>query len=103
MSRSRYYNHINSEDSKIKGEQRDLKDIEWILKTFNKGWYKHGFRSIKMILENDFNIIYTLKHIRRIMHKYNIVCPHRKANHYKRMANAKKEHIVIKKYFESWV
>ena len=40
-----------------------------------------------MVLENKFNIIMNRKKIQRIMRKYNITCPIRKANPYKRIAN----------------
>ena len=43
-----------------------------------------------MVLESKFNITYNLKRIRRIMKKYNIVCPIRKANPYIRMMKATK-------------
>lgn len=48
-----------------------------------------------MLLENDFGIIYNRKLIQRIMRKYDIVCPIRKANPYKRIAKATKEHRTV--------
>ncbi|MBO1515707.1 IS3 family transposase, partial [Metabacillus bambusae] len=57
--------------------------------------YKKGSRSIKMILENEYNIIFSRKKIQRIMKKYGIVCPHRRPNPYKKNAKATKEHQVI--------
>jgi putative transposase len=48
-----------------------------------------------MILENEFNIVYRLKKIQRIMRKYNIVCSHRKANPYKQIAKTAKEHRTV--------
>lgn len=45
-----------------------------------------------MVLENEFNITYDLKRIRRMIKKYNIVCPIRKANPYRVMMKATKEH-----------
>lgn len=96
VSRSGYYHYLNSEDIRIESEQRDLVDMDLILKVFNRRGYKKGSRSIKMTLENEFNIVYSLKRIRRIMNKYGIVCPHRKANPYKRIAKATKEHRVVK-------
>ena len=48
-----------------------------------------------MCLENEYDTIYSLKKIRRIMKKYNIICPYRKANPYKRMAKATKEHSTV--------
>lgn len=48
-----------------------------------------------MVLENEFGIKYNLKKIRRIMKKYNIICPVRKANTYRRMMKATKEDTVM--------
>ena len=48
-----------------------------------------------MTLENQFGIIYNLKRIRRIMKKYQIVCPIRKANPYRRMMKATHEHRTL--------
>ena len=48
-----------------------------------------------MTLENQFNINYNLKRIGRVMNKYCIVCPHRKANPYRRMMKATKQHPVL--------
>src|SRR5699024_3633885 len=70
-----------------------VKDV--ILKEFNRRGYKKGSRSIKMILENEFSLLYSRKRIQRIMRKYNIVCPFRKANPYKKIAKATKEHQVV--------
>ncbi len=62
---------------------------------FNYRGYKKGSRTIKMLLENKFGIIFNRKKIQRIMRKYNIVCPIRKANPYKQIAKATKEHSVV--------
>ena len=48
-----------------------------------------------MTLEGQYGIIYNLKRIRRIMKKYGIICPIRKANPYRRMMKATKEHTVL--------
>lgn len=96
VSRSGYYHYLTSEDIRIEREQRDLQHKDLILKVFNRRGYKKGSRSIKMILKNEFKIVYSLKRIRRIMNKYDIVCPHRKPNPYKKIAKATKEHRVVK-------
>ena len=70
------------------------------MKAFNYKGYKKGSRSIKMVLENKFNIVYNRKRIQRIMKKFNIVCPIRKANPYKRIAKATKEHTVVPNILE---
>lgn len=48
-----------------------------------------------MTLENEFGVIYNLKRIRRLMKKFDLVCPHRKPNPYKRMAKATQEHRTL--------
>ncbi len=80
----------------MKREKRDVKHKNLILKAFNRRGYKKGSRSIKMTLDNEFNIVYSLSRIRRIMNKYEIICPHRKANPYRKIAKATKEHTVVK-------
>lgn len=95
VSKSGYYNYISSEHIRNEREKMDLESRDLILKVFNRRGYKKGSRSIKMILEREFNIIYSLKKIRRIMKKYGIECPHRKPNQYRKMAKATKEHRVV--------
>lgn len=95
VSRSGYYNYLNSEKSRKERETKDLKSKDLILKAFNRKGYKKGARSIRMILENDFNVVFNLKKIRRIMKKYGIICPHRKPNPYKNIAKATKEHSTV--------
>ena len=56
---------------------------------------KKGARQIKMTLAGQFKIVFNLKRIRRIMKKYEIVCPIRKANPYRRMLKATQEHRVL--------
>ena len=61
---------------------------EIILKAFRYRRRKKGARQIKMTLAGQFNTVYNLKRIRRIMKKYGIICPIRQANAYRRMAKA---------------
>lgn len=97
VSRSGYYNYYtdnaiqNREERKLADEE--IKEI--ILKAFHFRRRKKGARQIKMTLENQYHITYNLKRIRRIMKKFNIVCPIRKANPYRRMAKATKEHRTL--------
>lgn len=97
VSRSGYYNYFSLE-SKKKRDQREKEDLilkENILKAFHFKQRNKGARQIKMTLEGQFHITYNLKRIRRIMKKYNIVCPIRKANPYKKMLKATQEHSVM--------
>ncbi|SET83654.1 Transposase InsO and inactivated derivatives [Oceanobacillus limi] len=97
VSRSGYYNYFSTK-SQERRKQRDKRDEnlkEMVLKAFHFKKRKKGARQIKMVLQNQFNIIYNLKRIRRIMKKYGIVCLLRKANPYRRMAKATKEHRTL--------
>jgi Transposase and inactivated derivatives len=97
VSRSGYYRYFSSiiVKSRESNEVRDLEIKENILKAYYFKRRKKGARQIKMTLNNHFNINYNLKRIRRIMKKYEITCPHRKANPYRRMMKATKEHTVL--------
>lgn len=95
VSRSGYYNYLNTYKVREKREKIDLESKKIILKVFNRRGFKKGSRSIKLTLENEFDIIYSLKKIRRIMKKYSIVCPFRRSNPYKKIAKATKEHSTV--------
>lgn len=95
VSRSGYYSYLKAFTSREAREKLDLEAKEVILKAFNRRGYKKGSRPIKMILENDFNILFSRKKIQRIMKKYGIVCPHRRPNPYKKIGKATKEHQVV--------
>ena len=93
-----YYNYFSAEVTRTKKAQKMkrmklLKEI--VLKAFNFKGRKKGARQIKMTLAGQFNVVYNLKRIRRIMKKYDIICPIRKANPYRRMMKATKEHRVV--------
>ena len=97
VSRSGYYRYF-SESAKyhrLKREEDDLKVRDVILNVFHRRGYKKGSRQIKMTLENELGIIYSLKRIRRIMRKFDIICPHRKKNPYKKIVKATEEHRVV--------
>lgn len=97
VSRSGYYNYFSSKSQKAR-EQREAADKavrDVVLKAFNFKRRKKGARQIKMTLQNQFEILYNLKRIRRIMKKYDIICPIRKANPYRRMMKATHEHRVL--------
>ena len=95
VSRSGYYRYISTEDTRNQRDETDIKIKNIILKAFNKRGYKKGSRSIKMLLEQEENIIYSRKRIQRIMRKFNILCPIRKTNPYRKMMKATLEHSVV--------
>lgn len=94
VSRSGYYRY-RSENAQLhrqKQEQNDENVKAILLKAYRYRGRKKGARQIKMTLENQYGVTYNLKRIRRVMQKYNIVCPIRKANPARRMAKATQEH-----------
>ncbi len=97
VSRSGYYNYF-SEKAVGRRNQKDSEDQavrDVILKAFHFKNRKKGARQIKMTLEGQFKVVYNLKRIRRIMKKFDIVCPIRRANPYKRIVKATHEHKVV--------
>lgn len=97
VSRTGYYNYFsnNSINIRKKKEFEDLKKYKLIKKAYDFKNRKKGARQIKMTLQKEFNVIMNLKSIRRIMKKYNLLCPIRKANPYRRMLKATKEHTTL--------
>lgn len=93
VARSGYYNYFSAKSQEFRNERALLRDN--ILKAYNFKGRKKGARQIKMTLEGQLDIGYNLKRIRRVMKKYNIVCPIRKANPYRRMMKATQEHTVL--------
>ena len=94
VSRSGFYNYFNEKSVQKRAVKDDSDEVvkNIILKAYYFRGRKKGARQIKMTLQNQYQITYNLKRIRRIMKKYEIVCPIRKANPYRRMAKATKEH-----------
>lgn len=89
VSRSGYYNYLSTEDVRLKREEQDRKDFQKILEAYSFRGYNKGARSIYMrLLHMDPPIHMNVKKIRRLMKKYGLFCPIRKANPYRRMAKA---------------
>ena len=97
VSRSGYYQYFSakSHEQRKRKNEKDEKVKEIVLKAFNFKGRKKGARQIKMTLAGQFDVVYNLKRIRRIMKKYGIICPFRRANPYRRMMKATKEHRVV--------
>lgn len=95
VSRSGYYNWVVSEENRNLKEEQDRKDFEIILIAYNYKGYNKGARGIYMrLLHMNPPIIMNIKKIRRLMRKYNLFCPIRQANPYRRMAKALKTNNV---------
>lgn len=89
VSRSGYYNWICSKEARNKKDEHDKKDFEVILAAYQFRGYDKGKRGIYMRLLN-MGIKMNQKKISRLMNKFNLRCPIRKANPYRRMAKALK-------------
>jgi transposase InsO family protein len=89
VSRSGYYAWVKAIPDRARREEEDSADFKLILIAYNKRGYTKGARGIYMcLLHMAPPIIMNLKKIRRLMKKYNLHCPVRKANPYRRMQKA---------------
>ena len=96
VSRSGYYNWVASADKREQKEAQDRADFDLILQAYNFRGYDKGIRGIYMrLLHLDPPVVMNLKKIQRLMHKYNLFCPIRKANPYRRMAKAMRTDCVF--------
>lgn len=93
--RSGYYRWVNSAGVREEREKKDQEDFELIIKAYNQRGYSKGARSIYMCMVHwNPPVIMNLKKIRRLMDKYGLICPVRKANPYRRMGKALKTNTV---------
>lgn len=89
VSRSGYYHYLGTEDLRQAREAQDRQNFELILSAYQYKGYKKGARSIYMRLLHQRPAVHmNIKKIRRLMKKYGLRCPIRKANPYRRMAKA---------------
>jgi len=87
VSRSGYYRWLDAAPVRNLREEQDKADFGLIVEAYNVRGYAKGARSIYMtLLHRDIRM--NLKKIRRLMNKYGLFCPIRKANPYRRMAKA---------------
>ena len=87
VSRSGFYEWLKAAPARELRDERDRQDFELILDAFRFRGYAKGARSIHMRLLHT-GVIMNVKKIRRLMKKYDLICPIRKANPYRRMAKA---------------
>lgn len=93
VSRSGYYRYLTNKDAASKREAQDYADFQLILVAYHFRNYPKGVMGIYMCLLH-MGIRMNHKKIRRLMHKYNLKCPVRKANPYRRMAKAMRTNAV---------
>ena len=87
VSRSGYYAWLSSEQKRAAREAQDAADFQQILEAYRFRGYAKGVRGIHMRLLHT-GIRMNGKKIRRLMKKFGLVCPIRKANPYRRMQKA---------------
>ena len=107
VSRSGYYNWVNSADKRDEKEEQDRADFELVLEAYSFRGYDKGAQGIYMrLLHMDPPIVMNVKKIRRLMKKYGLICNIRKANPYRRIAKAIKTNNVadnlVKREFEKY-
>lgn len=89
VSRSGYYRFVNAEETRTKREKRDRADFAFIRMAYDYRGYAKGSRGICMRLVR-MGIKMNRKKVQRLMRKYGLFCPIRKANPYRRMAKVLK-------------
>ena len=95
VSRSGYYRWLGADEVRNQREEQDEADFELILGAYRYRGYAKGARSIYMrLLHLAPPVVINLKKIRRLMKKYRLMCPIRKANPYRRIAKALKTNNV---------
>ena len=87
VSRSGYYTWLYAQQRRQLREEQDQADFQLILAAYRFRGYDKGVRGIHMRLLH-LGIRMNVKKIRRLMRKYHLVCPIRKANPYRRMQKA---------------
>lgn len=93
VSRSGYYRFLLPESKQTDKEQQDLIDFAKIVEAYQFRGYDKGVWGIYMRLMH-MGVRMNHKKIRRLMRKYQLFCPIRKANPYRRMAKAMRTNAV---------
>ena len=93
VSRSAYYRFLSNGNQTSEREIQDQQDFQKILEAYQYRGYDKGVWGIYMRLLHQ-GIRMNHKKIRRLMHKYDLKCPIRKANPYRRMAKALRTNAV---------
>ena len=93
VSRSGYYNWLKKDPKPDTKESQDQADFALIQEAYSFRGYDKGVLGIYMRLLH-MGIRMNHKKIRRLMRKYGLYCPVRKANPYRRMAKAMRTNAV---------
>lgn len=88
VSKSGYYNWVSKKPFREDKDIKDALDFKMIKEAYDYKSWKKGARQIKYRIYKDYGIVMNLKKIRRLMKKYNLICPIRKINPIKAMIKA---------------
>lgn len=107
VSRSGYYAWVKAAPARKNREEQDRRDFDLILSVYRKRGYKKGAQSIYMgLLHKDPPVVMNIKKIRRLMRKFHLICPVRKANPFRQMMRDLKTSQVadnlLKRQFEEY-
>jgi len=92
VSRSGYYEWVKAEPMREQRECKDRTDFNKLLAAYKFRGYAKGGRGIQMrLLRHSPPVLMNLKKAYRLMRKYGLKCPIRKANPYRRIMKALKE------------
>lgn len=95
VSRSGFYHWQKNKESRLVAQKQDENDFELILIAFKHRGYDKGARGIHMrLLHQNPPILMNVKKIRRLMKKFNLICPVRKLNPYRAQAKRLQENRV---------
>lgn len=89
LPRSTYYYYKASKENRQRREEADQEALYFIQKAYDHSgkYYHKGSRSLRMVLKNDYDIIYNRKKIQRIMRKYQLKCPVKQSRPYGKRKN----------------
>ncbi len=89
VSRSGYYYWVGEAKSREQRENNDKTNFALILEAYKFRGYDKGAKGIHMrLLHLNPPVVMNPKKVRRLMRKFNLHCPIRRANPYRRMAKA---------------
>ena len=96
MSRSGYYKWLKFADHR----EKDFGDYLLIKEVFDRGKAKYGWRTVKMRLEREKQLVMNHKKIIRIKKKYGLLTKVRRRNPYKAIMKKTQEHRVFQNHLD---
>jgi hypothetical protein len=97
VSRSGYYSYAARKEGRAASarESRDYADFALVRTVFDYKGRPKGSRTISMMMPRLFGVAMNRKKVRRLMGKYGLECPARRANPLKRIAKAIQSNAVF--------